>query len=129
MKKRQYRITKVKAIGAGKLLADFEDERLVMGIDVAKEGMVAALMGEQSHVLRTIGWTHPVESPLMFELLGSLKVRPEVAMEPTGTYGDALAYQFQKLGYRCTESARSEPTTRWRCTTECRVRTIPRRRR
>ncbi len=51
-------------------------------------------------VLKTIQWQHPEQTPeLMHGLLSHLGAqRLEVAMEPSGTYGDALRWLFVTHG-------------------------------
>jgi transposase len=63
----------------------------VVGIDVAKELMFATLANDKAEVLKTVKWRHPEQSRELVSLFKSLPVASiSVAMEPTGTYGDAL---------------------------------------
>lgn len=67
--------------------------RIVLGIDVAKEKQLAALLveGEQEH--RLFNWIHPRETEIFFGLVENLTERGakvEAVTEPTGTYGDPL---------------------------------------
>ena len=44
-------------------------------------------------------WQHPEETPLMLNTLKGLSCPIVVILESTSTYGDALRYQFKKLGF------------------------------
>jgi len=61
----------------------------IVGIDVAKEDFYAAVMNQNQEVVVTVSWSHPEQTPAFVQLLSDLEVK-EVAMEPSGTYGDAL---------------------------------------
>lgn len=106
MKKRTYRTVKINDLDQPALDAAVQGRRLIVGIDVAKVDMVAALADRdaeivdgQVEVLKTIKWRHPTETPLFVELVASLPAASvELVMEPTGTYGDALRYQLQSRG-------------------------------
>jgi transposase len=106
VKKRTYRTVKINDLDHAALTSAVEGRRLIVGIDVAKVDMVAALADRdaeivdgQIEVLKTITWRHPAETPLFVELVASLPAASvELAMEPTGTYGDALRFQLQSRG-------------------------------
>jgi transposase len=96
MKKRVYKATNVKKINLEKLVQEVEGKEIVLGVDVAKEDFMAAIMDKDRKVIKTIKWKHPFESHLLLDLILS-KLRwhsLEVAMEPSGTYGDSLRAQF-----------------------------------
>jgi transposase len=98
MKKRTYRAVNVKRLSVESLWESVHGRRVVFGVDVAKEGMVGTVLADGDLVLN-VRWQHPVETKDLVELLGSLPSSSlEVAMEPSGTYGDALRYQFLKRG-------------------------------
>ena len=96
MKKRVYRATNVKKINLEKLAQELEGKDIVLGVDVAKEDFMAAIMDKDRKVIKTIKWKHPFESHLLLDLiLRKLRWHSlEVAMEPSGTYGDSLRAQF-----------------------------------
>lgn len=100
MKKRIYRATKVKKLKLDKLQKQVEGRRIILAVDVAKEDFVAVIMGSEQQVYSTIKWKHPVESCFFINLiLRDLPYRSlEVAMEPSGTYGDSLRSQFLDNG-------------------------------
>ncbi|MCF6237965.1 MAG: IS110 family transposase, partial [Candidatus Marinimicrobia bacterium] len=61
---------------------------------------MAAIMSKDRQVIITIKWKHPSASHLLFNLiLRDLRWQSlEVAMEPSGTYGDSLRCQFLGTG-------------------------------
>ena len=100
MKKRSYRSVNVKKVDVEKLSEVVRGEHVVFGVDVAKERMYGSVMlarGEE--VKLNIGWTDPVETRELVDLVVSLPVaKLEVAMEPSGTYGDPLRWLFLERG-------------------------------
>ena len=99
MKKRTYRAKAVKSMDLEKLGVELsKSERMVFSIDVAKEKMFATLKVEAEAVHTTLKWTHLEETPTVVRWLSSLPTRVEAAMEPSGTYGDALRWHLQESG-------------------------------
>ena len=96
MKKRSYRAKGFQQIDLDQLEQRLPD-RTVVGIDVAKKTMYGTLMGESEEILGVLKWDHLSESQRFARWLGGLSQVDEVAMEPSGTYGDAL--------HGCLESA------------------------
>ncbi len=96
MKKGVYRATDVKKINLKQLQKEVEGQDIVLSVDVAKENFMAAILDQKRNVIKTIKWKHPFESPLLLDLiLKNLRWHSlEVAMEPSGTYGDSLRAQF-----------------------------------
>ncbi len=96
MKKRVYKAIKVKKLNVEKLKKEVEGKAIVLGVDVAKEDFVAAIMTKEHQVIVTISWKHPSESQIFLDLiLKELRWHSlEVAMEPSSTYGDSLRAQF-----------------------------------
>ena len=92
MKKRIYKATNVKRVNWERIIAETQGQRIIFGIDVAKEDFFAVLMNVDHRVIETLKWVHPQQSRELVEhLLHDLKgAHLEVAMEPSGTYGDAL---------------------------------------
>lgn len=75
----------------------------IVALDVAKQRFVAALATEAGEVVSLFRFDHPTQTRQflqvireLLEKLGSDKVR--VAMEPTGTYGDAIRHQVVTMG-------------------------------
>ncbi len=92
MKKHTDRATNVKSVNGEKIAAQVAGQRMVLGIDVAKDDFFAVLMKAERSVMETIKWVHPEQTRALAEpLLHDLPAdRLEVVMEPSGTYGDAL---------------------------------------
>ncbi len=91
MKKRQYRSVSVKKMNLDTLLEEAGDAAIVVGVDIAKEDMFATF-ARDGQPLVTVRWKHPESTLAFVEILVLLKARGtvEVAMEPSGTYGDPL---------------------------------------
>lgn len=92
-KKHRYRAISVNHERVETLIGAIPAQRVAVGIDIAKTRQFAALMTEDGDVHGTIRWEHPRESPDFLALLSQLRqqgCQVEVAMEPSGTYGDAL---------------------------------------
>jgi transposase len=75
---------------------DKAGERLVLGIDVAKEDFVAVLLDGAEEVVARVKWRHPQGTA---EFLAGVEVLSEhcvveAVMEASGTYGDALRWQL-----------------------------------
>lgn len=99
MKKRIYHAVSVKRVNKEKLAGFVKGQRVVFGVDVAKEDFVGAFMNEGQEVIQTIKWKSPGEVVDVVSLLKDLPVSHlDVAMEPSGTYGDTLRVLLQKEG-------------------------------
>lgn len=75
----------------------------VVALDVAKEKFVAALATATGEIVRLVRFKHPTETTKFLELVTALQagigpMQLKVAMEPTGTYGDAIRDQLVKAG-------------------------------
>ncbi len=80
-----------------------EDQEVIVGIDVAKEAMVAAVMDASERIVKTIRWSHPRQADMFLEFVSGLREQSAgltVAMEPSGVYGDALRWQLFKAGVK-----------------------------
>lgn len=99
MKKRIYRGVNVKRVDGERLADGVRGRRMVFGLDVAKEAMVGSVAVDRDEVILNVKWSHPAETKELVELITGLPAASiEVAMEPSGTYGDALKYQFALRG-------------------------------
>ena len=99
MKKRIYRGVNVKKVNGERLAEAVQGKRVVFGLDVAKEAMVGSVAVDREEVILNVKWSHPSETNDLVELVAGLPAASiEVAMEPSGTYGDALKYQFGLRG-------------------------------
>jgi transposase len=102
MGKRKYRAVDVKEVSTDGLLSRLASDRLAVGIDIAKHKMFASVMDEAQRVHVTIRWQHPEESRVFVGYLKELRTigaRVEVAMEPSGVYGDALRCEIERNGF------------------------------
>ena len=100
-KRKPYRIQHVEHLDLEGLGDDVREQRVVVGVDVAKEKMVAVVMDEGEAVLATLGWSHPRQTAEFVAMVVALRERAasvSVAMEPSGVYGDAVRWQLEKVG-------------------------------
>ena len=75
----------------------------VIAIDVAKEKFVAAFSTLTGEILKLVRFSHPTETLAFLELVTRLQGQSHerkvvAALEPTGTYGDALRHQLAERG-------------------------------
>lgn len=100
MKKRIYRSTALLKVNIAQLAEKVKNKRVVFGVDIAKHDNYGAVMlwGENQPVM-TIKWRHPEQSRQMVQVLKNLGAEAvEVAMEPSGTYGDPVRKLFWEAG-------------------------------
>ena len=99
MKKRPYRAVAVNSVDAAEIRQTLNGQRLVVGVDVAKVDFAATLMTQDGEHLKTVKWKHPAETQDFLGLLQRISPsRLEVALEPTGAYGDALMHGLRQAG-------------------------------
>ncbi|MFI5300760.1 MAG: IS110 family transposase [Polyangiales bacterium] len=73
----------------------------IIAVDIAKSKMMAAVATAAGEVRQLIRFEHPRQTALFLGMVDQLhraELAPRVVMEPTGTYGDALRYQFHRRG-------------------------------
>jgi transposase len=99
MKKHTYRARNVNKINWIQVTERLPEEVVVFAIDVAKEKQYALLSTEDNSVSELIWWNHPEQTQDVLTALEGLGCRLDVVMESTGTYGDALRYQFRQSGF------------------------------
>lgn len=99
MKKRTYRAKKVNNINWTKIKEQLAGEATVLAIDVAKEQQYALLGTADDRVSVLFQWSHPEQTREVISSLKDLDCPLTGVMESTGTYGDALRYQFRKSGF------------------------------
>ena len=99
MKKRNYRAKKVNQINWNQTKENLSGAAAVLAVDVAKEKQYALLTNEDATVSELMYWNHPQQTPEMLNNLEALASPISVVMESTGTYGDALRYQFRCAGF------------------------------
>jgi len=128
MKKHRYSAKNIKQADWKQIVGGTAGRRVVFGVDVAKEDFFGVLMQEDLGVIATLKWRHPEQTrALGAHLIEELHAdRLEVAMEPSGTYGDALYGYLSGLGLPIsTGSVRNGFTTPLRCMTASRACTMP----
>lgn len=102
MSKRTYRAESIKKVNIEALTGSLVG-RVVVAIDIAKTKQFATVMTADRDVLKTFTWSHPAETTEFFgvcEHLMASGAKVEVAMEPTGTYGDAIKAGLASRGAR-----------------------------
>jgi transposase len=108
MKSKAYRGTAVNRVVAGEVGAGRDGQALTVGIDVGKYQLVAVARWPDGDFERPWDVANPEQLPTLVALLRQLQVRHAVtvALEPSGTYGDALR---QALGDAGLEVQRVSP--------------------
>jgi len=100
MNKHRYKATDFKRLNWGSIDTETRDQRITLGVDVAKEEFFATLMKSGNEVIETIKWMHPDETRALGSQLKTLNPQQlEVALEPSGTYGDSLRWYLREQGY------------------------------
>lgn len=98
MSKRTYRAIDFHQVDWTQIGEAASGQRLVFAVDVAKKDFVGLVMREDRQRLKTIKWRHPWDTRALVAALRQLPVTPEIVLEPTGTYGDALCEQLHRAG-------------------------------
>jgi len=101
MGKRIYRAVDVKSVSADALSHRLSGGRVAVGVDIAKRVVYAALVNAQRETVVTLKWAHPAQTRSFVALLTALcatGIALEVALEPSGTYGDPLRYLLTESG-------------------------------
>ena len=99
MKKRTYRAKNVNKINWATITERLSGDLSVFAIDVAKQKQYALLTNADHSVSELLWWNHPEQTSEVLSILEGLSCSLEVVMESTGTYGDALRYQFRQSGF------------------------------
>lgn len=100
MKNHTYGSVDINELDVEKHRRTFEDDELVVGVDVAKHEMYAGLGDATGEVHRIVRWSHPEQSREGMDRLERLGAcRNRMVMEPTGTYGAALATEATRRGW------------------------------
>lgn len=89
-KKRKYRAKDISKINIKQLNKKTAGKSIILGTDAAKELFYASIMDQANEeVLQIIKFEHPAQTEQCIALLQSLECKKlQVAIEPTGTYGD-----------------------------------------
>ena len=100
MKSKAYRATDVNKIDPEKWLEGRNQELVHVGLDVGKESVYCTLRWGTGDFDRPWRIRNPFEVKLLAEVLAFVARgrRVVVAMEPTGTYGDALRQAIERVG-------------------------------
>jgi len=101
MSKRKYRAVSIKQINFEQLVTwAGVHEKVVVAIDVAKEDFFAALTDEKAAVETSVKWKQSTEPQSFLQLVAALaeSTHIEVAMEPSGVYGDAMRAALDDRG-------------------------------
>ena len=100
MKKVNYKPKNVNQLNWEVMKQKFENGEITFAIDVAKNAFVGLLTNPDQTVVQLIKWTHPQDTEAFIKHLhhdlGAARLT--VVMESTGTYGDAVRWQFVKRG-------------------------------
>lgn len=100
MKSRAYRAVDVNRIDVAFLLHERGEAPVHVGLDVGKESILCVLRWSGDDFERPWRVRNPLEVARLAELLGEVARgrRLIVALEPTGTYGDALRQALERAG-------------------------------
>lgn len=100
MTKHRYGTTEIKHVDWARVAEQVVGCAVVVAVDVAKDDFVAAVMVREEAAVVLIKWRHPEQTALLLRGLEQLRAQCElaVAMEPSGTYGDALRWQLTARG-------------------------------
>jgi transposase len=98
MNKHTYRSKKVNDINWVRLKEQIDGGEATLAVDIAKEKQYA-LLSTSTGVSELWHWNHPEQTRDVLTQLENLGCRMTVVMESTGTYGDALRYQFRRSGF------------------------------
>ena len=99
-KKIPYRAVQIQSVDAARLGEKLggAGQRCIVAIDVAKEAMVVGFADSAGRCESIVRFSHPKQTLLFLHLLDALRelgLVIEVALEPTGVYGDSLRYQLR----------------------------------
>jgi transposase len=101
-KKRTYQAASVQQVRVAELLPLLM-VGCVVALDVAKQKFVVAVATLAGEVVKLFRFEHPTDTASFLDVVKALKIGVEggrviAAMEPTGTYGDAIRHQLVGLG-------------------------------
>lgn len=99
MKKHTYRSKNVNKINFAQVKERLANESVVFAIDIAKEKQYGLLSNASGTVSELIWWTHPEQTVELLSALKALECPIDIVVESTGTYGDALRFQFRDCGF------------------------------
>lgn len=100
MAKRKYRLVNFKSLDWQAMAKTAAEGPVRFAVDVAKQDFVAQLEDASGARLALLQWKHPLDTRALLDTLLDHfpAARLEVILEPTGTYGDVLRWQFEQAG-------------------------------
>jgi len=100
MRSKAYAATNVNKVKVSSVIAGHEGQPADLGLDVSKDDVKLMLRWEDGQFAGVWRGENPAQIPQMVELMSELGQgrRLRVAMEPTGTYGDALRQAMHRRG-------------------------------
>jgi transposase len=99
MGKVKYKTTNINKVNWAKVQKATQGKEVLFSVDVAKKDFVGLVKTRDAEVIQLIKWEHPRQTrKLLTQLVELSAKRLYAALEPTGTYGDALRWQLVKLG-------------------------------
>ncbi len=100
MRSKAYAATDVKKVQVSRVIAGHEGEAADLGLDVSKDDVKLMLRWQRGSFAGVWRARNPQEIPLMVQWMTELAQGRvlRVAMEPTGTYGDALRQAMHRKG-------------------------------
>jgi len=99
MKKHTYRTKNVNKINFSQIKEELANEPVVFAIDIAKEKQYGLLSNSSGTLSELIWWNHPDQTNDLLNGLKELECSVDIVIESTGTYGDALRFQFRDCGF------------------------------
>ncbi|OYV74055.1 MAG: hypothetical protein B7Z74_02910 [Deltaproteobacteria bacterium 21-66-5] len=101
-KKHTYQTSRVQQVQVAELLP-LVLAGCIIALDVAKQKFVVALATMAGEIVKLFRFDHPTETADFLRIVEALRVgvcerNVRVAMEPTGTYGDAIRHQLTRAG-------------------------------
>jgi transposase len=92
-------VVEIKSVDIAKLESRLGSGRVIVGVDVAKREQYVAILDENGEAVLLLRWRMPDELPVFVGLLVRLgRDRVEVAMEPSGTYGEPMRHALVGAG-------------------------------
>jgi transposase len=100
MKSKAYRAVDVKHVDIAAVVQDRDEQLVHAGLDTGKESILCTLRWGPGDFERPWRIRNPFDLARLAELLGAVAQGRQliVALEPTGTYGDALRHTLQQAG-------------------------------
>ena len=94
-KKRLYKAVGISQVNVKRLAQQVDGQDILIGIDIAKRKQFCAIANRQAEIFLTIKFDLNSEFRRCLQLFSQLPASSvEIAMEPTGTYGDAMRALF-----------------------------------